>query len=140
MMARTHSAGVTQSPHPQSFPPPHPAPCSLTPAPSGSPVEIPAGPHPCTPQGAGRDLAHATVAQTLRRLERDDLVTRSLHEVDRRRVFVRLTERGRAVCGPLVAEGAKLGEEIRETLGAEGEAQLHRALTLLTQRWQTPVD
>lgn len=50
------------------------------------------------------DIEQPTVANTLRRMDRDGLVTLAPDPNNRRHVLVGLTERGRALQAPLVAE------------------------------------
>jgi DNA-binding MarR family transcriptional regulator len=81
-------------------------------------------------------IAHATVSQTLKRLEQRGLVERSIFEVDARQVRVRLTGKGREVCAPLRAEGDVLNDEIRSVLGAEREEALRKSLADLAEHFR----
>lgn len=76
-------------------------------------------------------IGHATVAQTVKRLERDGLVERSLYEPDKRQVRVRLTPKGKAVREPLQVASRALIAEVSGILGPETEAVLQDALTRL---------
>ena len=53
------------------------------------------------------DLEQPTVANTLRRMERDGLVHLSPDPNNRRQVLIYLTDKGRALNGPLTAAGAR---------------------------------
>lgn len=81
-------------------------------------------------------IAHATVSQTLKRLEQRGLVERSIFEDDARQVRVRLTGKGREVCAPLRAEGDVLHDEIRSVLGAEREEALRKSLADLAEHFR----
>lgn len=81
-------------------------------------------------------ISHATVAQTVKRLERDGLVERSLYGPDKRQVRVRLTEKGRAVREPLQAASRNLIAEISGILGPETEATLQDALLRLAEHFR----
>jgi len=71
------------------------------------------------------DLEQPTVANTLRRMERDGLVTPSPDPDNRRRVLFHLTEKGRALEHPLMAEARAVNKAAAATLEpAEAEALL----------------
>lgn len=76
-------------------------------------------------------IAHATVGQTLKRLEHGGFVERSISSGDRRKVKVRLTDKGREVCGSLRTEGEVLAESIRVVLGDRKERELRDSLLKL---------
>jgi len=54
------------------------------------------------------DLEQPTVANTLKRMERDGLVHRAPHVTDRRQEHVHLSERGRTLSPQLIAMGAEV--------------------------------
>jgi len=71
------------------------------------------------------DLEQPTVANTLRRMQRDGLVTPSPDPDNRRRVLFHLTDRGRALEQPLMAQARAANSAASATLEpAEAETLL----------------
>lgn len=65
------------------------------------------------------DIGKATIGQTLNRLERNGLIERQRQTADRRVILIHLTERGRALRGPLEQAALEQRIMIRDLLGAE---------------------
>lgn len=87
---------------------------------------------PLTQSDLARRLGtgHASIGQTLRRLEAKQFITRTRDTIDRRIVRVGLTEKGRAVQEPLWTATSNLTAEILDGLGADSD-QLRPLLSRL---------
>ncbi len=77
------------------------------------------------------DLEQPTVANTLRRMERDGLVHLSPDPNNRRQVLIYLTDKGRALNGPLTAEARAINAEASAALSAEEREALFGAMRKL---------
>lgn len=73
-----------------------------------------------------------TMANTLNRMERDDLIRREPDPQDRRRALVFLTERARAMEADVTAEARAVNQMATGTLTPEEQAELLRLLDKLT--------
>jgi DNA-binding MarR family transcriptional regulator len=69
-----------------------------------------------------------TMAATLRRMERDDLVARTPDPADARRAEVHLTDRARSLEQPLVDAARSVNRRAVRGLSAEERAVLYRAV------------
>jgi DNA-binding MarR family transcriptional regulator len=65
------------------------------------------------------DIGKATIGQTLNRLERNGMIVRTRQTADRRVIMTHLTEKGRAMRGPLEQAALEQRVMIRDLLGAE---------------------
>jgi DNA-binding MarR family transcriptional regulator len=73
-----------------------------------------------------------TMANTLNRMERDNLIRRRPDPQDRRRALVFLTERARALEADVTAEARRVNAIAIGTLSPEEQAELERLLDKLT--------
>lgn len=80
------------------------------------------------------DIEQPTVANTLKRMERDGLIKTTADRSDGRRRNIVLTERGKMLKGPLTAEAQYVNEVAIAGLPAEELAQLYRSLDHLAGR------
>jgi MarR family transcriptional regulator, organic hydroperoxide resistance regulator len=76
----------------------------------------------------------ATVTKALGRMERAQLVRRSIGDHDRRLVLVHLTPRGRSVAGALAQRSRRQHGRVKRALGPDAERRIRAALTLLITR------
>ncbi|MFA9462499.1 MarR family winged helix-turn-helix transcriptional regulator [Thiohalorhabdus methylotrophus] len=74
------------------------------------------------------DIEPATTNNTLRRMERDGLVTRRRDANDQRSTRIYPTGRGRELEEPLTAEARAVNARASRTLSGEEAAELHRLL------------
>lgn len=74
------------------------------------------------------DIEQPTVANTLKRMERDGLIKTTADPSDGRRSRIVLTERGRMLREPLTMEAQYINEIAVEGLSIDEIAQLHKAL------------
>lgn len=65
-----------------------------------------------------------TISKLVQRMEREDLVNRSVDAADRRRVLVALTKRGRRVAAPLVRLARHHERSVLEPFGARDSRML----------------
>jgi DNA-binding MarR family transcriptional regulator len=70
------------------------------------------------------DVEQPTIANTLKRMERDGLVTFRPDPANRRQVLVGLTAKGRLLRAPLTAEARAVNARACENLGVAEQAQL----------------
>ncbi|HNP72019.1 MAG TPA: MarR family winged helix-turn-helix transcriptional regulator [Kouleothrix sp.] len=76
------------------------------------------------------DIEQPTAAATISRMQRDGLITTSPDPADGRRLLIRMTERGRALRGPLTAEAQYINDLAIEGMTA---AEAEQALDLLAR-------
>jgi DNA-binding MarR family transcriptional regulator len=74
------------------------------------------------------DIEQPTVANTLKRMERDGLVAFGADPANKRQVLVTLTDKGRALRAPLIAEAEAVNSQASEDFSA---AESARFLALL---------
>lgn len=86
------------------------------------------------------DLEQPTVANTLRRMERDGLVRVEPDPDNRRQVLIYLTDRGRALNGPLTAEARAINAQAAAALSAEEREALFRSMRKLVAVFKEPGD
>ena len=80
------------------------------------------------------DIGKATIGQTLARLERAGLVRRQRVDIDRRRIMVHLTERGRRLRDPLGRAVIEQDAMLQDTLGEATVAELAEILRNVNER------
>jgi MarR family transcriptional regulator, organic hydroperoxide resistance regulator len=83
------------------------------------------------------DIGNATVGQTVRRLEHNGFVKRGRIDGDRRRVMVRLTDKGDAAREIFAAATASLIAEIDSVLGSREAQKLLVSLRKLTVHFRS---
>lgn len=91
-------------------------------------------------------LSTARIANLLKSLERKGLATRVHDDADRRRVFVSLTDEGRALAHQKSQEMAAMAMAFIEEMGEEDASELIRLLgrtidyhkRMVGERWRTP--
>lgn len=74
------------------------------------------------------------LTKMLNQMERDGLVTRNDDPEDRRRVVIRMTERGRDTVAPLLAAAERHEEEVLRRFSPRERAALKMLLRLLVER------
>ncbi len=79
------------------------------------------------------DCEQPTVANTLRRMERDGLVKTGPDPSNRRQVLIRLTERGRSLERPLTAEAQTINEAAAAKIFASDLDAFCRTIRLLIE-------
>ena len=80
------------------------------------------------------DIGKATIGQTLARLERAGLVRRQRVDIDRRRIMVHLTEKGRCLREPLGRAAIEQDAMLQDKLGETTVAELAEALRSVNER------
>lgn len=80
------------------------------------------------------DIGKATIGQTLARLERAGLVRRQRVDIDRRRIMVHLTEKGRRLREPLGRAVIEQDRMLQDKLGETTVAELAQALRSVNER------
>jgi homoprotocatechuate degradation regulator HpaR len=75
----------------------------------------------------------ASLSRMIPRMDRQGIVKRRKHRDDARRVTVSLTDRGRALIEPMVAESDRIYALLTEQVGAARMRELRRSLDLLIQ-------
>jgi DNA-binding MarR family transcriptional regulator len=78
---------------------------------------------------------HASVGQTLRRLEANGFVERTPSPQDGRVVMVRSTKKGSALRDEVLGAAADLAKDIRSVLGQKDTDQLRRILNILATHY-----
>lgn len=84
------------------------------------------------------DIEQPTVANTLRRMERDGLVETAADPANRRHVLINLTAKGRALEGPLTAEASAVNDIAASGLSAEELAEVREMIRRLGERLEHP--
>ena len=79
------------------------------------------------------DCEQPTVANTLRRMERDGLVETGPDPSNRRQVLIRLTERGRSLERPLTEEAQTINEAAAAKMSASDLDAFRRTIRLLIE-------
>ena len=80
------------------------------------------------------DIGKATIGQTLARLERAGLVCRQRVDIDRRRIMVHLTEKGRRLREPLAQAVIEQDRMLDDKLGQATVTELAEALRRINER------
>ncbi len=86
------------------------------------------------------DIGNATVGQTLKRLEKNGLITRKPCTDDRRRQLVHLTESGRALQQPVTQVSENISRDIKKLLGKKDAEHLHAMLTTLADHFRQKLE
>ncbi|MCW2285574.1 DNA-binding MarR family transcriptional regulator [Rhodoblastus acidophilus] len=86
------------------------------------------------------DIEQPTVANTLKRMERDDLVTFAADPGNRRQVLIGLTEKGRALKTPLIAEALAVNDRAVEDFEAADRVQFIARLRRMIDALSGPAE
>ena len=79
------------------------------------------------------DIEQPTVANTIRRMERDGLIKTACDPEHRKRVLIKLTAKGRALEGPLTAEARAVNEAAIAGLSAHDIDVFRKMVRLLEE-------
>jgi len=82
------------------------------------------------------DLEQATMANTLKRMERDELIIRRAHKSDKRARLVFLTDKARGLRDEALAAAAEQNEQAMAGLSETERAQLIRLMQHVIKRMQ----
>ncbi|QGY39522.1 MarR family transcriptional regulator [Pseudodesulfovibrio cashew] len=85
----------------------------------------------------GLDIEQATLSNTLNRMERDGLVTRTRDKLDRRNLHIRLTEDAHRLQSPVRTALDDLGNTVNEGLSVTDLRYLRRIMQQMTTKLQS---